>query len=310
MKYASIHQKPEEKLANNSDAMLEAIKNIPQSDSSSVVRKLDEVKSATLATNITLKKMAQKEVPTVQKVSLEGVSVVTIKGDKGEQGLQGVRGPKGDKGIDGKNGTQGESLKGDRGEAGPQGVQGVSGANGIQGIEGKQGIAGFSGKDGSPDLPDEIVRKINEAVSKIDPKQIKGLLAIMRSVEEYGKNPQGQYEHTSGGGASQLILRDSTGAKVSEFVTELKFGSNLIPTYSGNGVVTVTATGGSVGTKVRDENASTLTLAQAPLANTLQLFRGGARQSVVNGDYTIVGAVITLTNPLQTNETLSADYEY
>lgn len=91
-------------------------------------------------------------------------------------------------------------------------------------------------------------------------------------------------------------------------------GSGITVSSSG-GVKTISASGSS-GTKVRDEvpagaSGTAFTLAHTPIASTLQLFRGGARQSVNNGDYTIVGAAITLTVTLDPSvETLTADYEY
>lgn len=57
-------------------------------------------------------------------------------------------------------------------------------------------------------------------------------------------------------------------------------------------------------------SGTAFTLAHAPIANTLQLFRGGARITVAGGDYTIVSAAITLTVALETGNTLSADYSY
>lgn len=70
-------------------------------------------------------------------------------------------------------------------------------------------------------------------------------------------------------------------------------------------------------TVVLDENLITqgsgivtYTLSHTPAANTLRLYRGGSRITVVNGDYTISGAIITLASITQTGETLTADYEY
>lgn len=70
-------------------------------------------------------------------------------------------------------------------------------------------------------------------------------------------------------------------------------------------------------TVVLDENLITqgsgivtYTLSHTPAANTLRLYRGGSRITVVNGDYTISGAIITLSSITQTGETLTADYEY
>jgi len=153
-----------------------------------IVRKLEEVKSASLISNKLLKEIKEKkmpepkEFPKEMEVSLKGVSVVTIKGDRGEKGDKGDRGEKG------------ESIRGEKGE---QGIQGKTGSKGEKGDKGERGSDGSNGKngkngnDGSPDQPDEIIEKINNAEKKIDPKQVKGLPALMRDIDAIGKFPRG-----------------------------------------------------------------------------------------------------------------------
>ena len=54
----------------------------------------------------------------------------------------------------------------------------------------------------------------------------------------------------------------------------------------------------------------TFTLAHTPIAGTVRLYRGGAYQSVTDGDYTIAGAIITLTVAKVATEGLTADYNW
>jgi hypothetical protein len=73
--------------------------------------------------------------------------------------------------------------------------------------------------------------------------------------------------------------------------------------------------GTSSGTPVWSEavtgSGSTLTLAHTPLAGTLRLYRNGTRLTVGStSDYTILGAVITLTIAIQSTDTFLADYDY
>lgn len=73
---------------------------------------------------------------------------------------------------------------------------------------------------------------------------------------------------------------------------------------------------GSGGTPVWGEDltpqgvGTSFTLAHTPLAGTVRLFRGGAYQSVANGDYSISGATITLSVALIDTEVLVCDYSF
>ncbi len=73
---------------------------------------------------------------------------------------------------------------------------------------------------------------------------------------------------------------------------------------------------GSGGTPVWAEDltpqgpGTTFTLANTPIVGSVRLFRGGSYQSVTNSDYSISGAIITLSTTLQTGEVLVADYSH
>lgn len=69
--------------------------------------------------------------PDVQKVSLDGISVVTLKGDKGDKGDQGDPGIPGEKGEPGIPGEKGEdsTVQGPKGDQGDPGVPGKDGAD-------------------------------------------------------------------------------------------------------------------------------------------------------------------------------------
>ncbi len=85
--------------------------------------------------------------------------------------------------------------------------------------------------------------------------------------------------------------------------------------WDGNKWVAYTPAG-SGGTPVWGEDLTTqgpgtsFTLAHTPLSGTVRLFRGGAYQSVANGDYSITGDTITLTVALVADEVLVVDYSY
>ncbi len=201
-----------------------------------------------------------------------------VKGEKGDKGdtVVGPQGPVGPRGPAGKDGADGQSIVGPKGERGVAGRHGIDGTNGKDGSDGKDGI--------SPSIT-AIIKELKKLpISLKDIKDAPDLTELPQLIKFL---KAGGFR---GGG-------DTVAA-----------GAGLAVSVA-NGVKTFSTTGSS-GTKVRDENASSLTLAHTPLANTLQLFRGGSRLSVVNGDFTIVGAVITLASVLQANETLTADYEF
>lgn len=273
-----------------------------------VVRKLEEVKSASLVSNKLLKDISKKEFPKPEKfpkeieVSIKGISTVTLKGDKGDKG---------------EKGDKGDFVKGDTGEQGVQGKVGPRGSKGDRGDQGEKGNDakdGADGKDGSPDSGEEIIDKINEAEGKIDPKRIKGLTNALKAVDDYGKFPSGG----GGGGTQQLIIQDE-GTRVSDFVTALNFvGAGVQLTYGNNGTVTVTVSG-SAGTEANNETPSgtingsntVFTLAHTPSpAASLKLYLNGAFQTAGGEDYTLATATITFINAPLTGGVLRCFYTY
>lgn len=157
-----------------------------------VVRKLDEVKSATLITNKLLKDIVKKEVsvdvklPTEMKMELTNKSndlailfFSMLKGEKGdsrteEELLSLIKPliPKPIKGEKGEKGEKGNSMIGQKGD---------------------------KGKDGSPDTSDEIIAKLNSSKMMIDSERIKGLVDLINQIEEYGKYPLGGGGNSSTG---------------------------------------------------------------------------------------------------------------
>ena len=122
-----------------------------------------------------------------QKVVLEDVELITIKGEQGIQGEQGIAGEKGDvgpKGETGKTGERGADGK-DSTVAGPKGEQGEQGEMGLPGTD---GVDGKDGKDGSPDTGKEIVDKINELPIEdelqIGVEHIRGLIKELKDLRK------------------------------------------------------------------------------------------------------------------------------
>lgn len=144
--------------------------------------------------NANLKAIAEKETPVeerpeVQKMSLEGVETVTIKGKDG---------------IDGKDGED-SVIPGPQGERGPEGKagrDGKDGVNGVDGLDGKDGLNGENGKDGSPDTSEQIIEKINgdESEKKIKREKVEGLDEELKAIREL---PRG------GGGTSAMGVRQA-----------------------------------------------------------------------------------------------------
>lgn len=114
------------------------------------------------------------ERPEVQKISIEGLSVITLKGDSGDKGETGERGENGLDGLNGKDGL-----------AGKNGKDGENGQDGLDGLDGKDGVNGI---DGASDTGEEIVAKINELGTesnlKIDASHIKNLPEAVRTYSQ------------------------------------------------------------------------------------------------------------------------------
>jgi hypothetical protein len=169
---------------------------------------------------------------------------------------------------------------------------------------------GEDGTDGHTPTKDELIALILPLIPKaIDGKDAEvDIDSIVAKVME--KLPKNMEQIVTGG--RQQLLVGGVKKGVANYL-DVVAGSNVSVAHTFvNGVqqLTISSGAGAGATNVRDEDASSLTLAHTPDAGTLQLFRGGARQSVVNGDYTIAGAVITLTSALQVGETLTADYSW
>lgn len=293
-----IHQTAEEKQASNGEAILSAIQRIPPPDHTTIVRKLDEVKSANLIANKVLKDISDKEVPTSMEVSIKGISVLTLKGDKGDRGLQGLKGLRGEKGDKGEKGIQG--IPGKEGKNGKDGKEGVDGKDGLPGTNGVDGLPGLPGKEGenaSPDEPDVLVEKINTSKKLIDAHKVKGLRDMIDTVDQIGKNPQGKLENV--GGANPLIML-SNGVRVSDFITELNFSTNITPVYDGNGRVTLTASG-SGGTTYSETPSGTVngvnvTFTTTHTITTVLNFAINGMYLHPTADYSTSGTTITFVS--------------
>lgn len=123
--------------------------------------KLDEIKEAI---------ENQPPPPEEIKVKLEGVEVITIKGDKGEPGDQGEVGPEGPHGDQGVAGEQGP-----KGEQGFEGPMGLTGPQGEKGPQGERGERGEKGEQGSPDKAEDLKKKLGVS--------LEDALATMKAVE-------------------------------------------------------------------------------------------------------------------------------
>ena len=229
-----------------------------------VARKIDEVKSASLITNKLLKEISMKEAPVAPVAPIAPVEMKMeltnkpnelataffsmLKGDKGdtptEEEITKLIKPLISKIIKGDKGEKGE--KGDRYVLSPQDKQKIVEAIPPSVVEIIEVAVA--------DEPDTIVEKIHKAEKKIHPSRVHGLEQTMREVNNYGRNPMG-----IGGGANALIFQDSTGARISDYVTTLKLSTGLTPSYS-NGVITVGATGGSSSSA----SLTTLTATETP----------------------------------------------
>lgn len=181
------------------------------SNTKPVVRKLEEIKSASLISNKHLKDIAnkeEKEFPKEMKVEITNTNkdlanafFSMLKGEKGNDGDKGEKGDRGEKGEDGKNGS-----KGDKGEKGDKGDKGD------RGEPGTEGIPGAVGPNGSSDTPDEIIEKINQSEKKIDASRVKGLAELIRDADARDKFPQGRMAGGGGDVLSKFFVNDLSGS--------------------------------------------------------------------------------------------------
>lgn len=215
-----------------------------------------------------LEEIASKETPKQMAVTLEGVSVVQIKGDKGDKHTDEelldlikplipdpIKGEKGDEPSDDRIISLIEPLipdpvKGDPGEKPseeelkriikpliPPAAKPIKpSADELTEIIKPLIPKPKNGKDGSPDSPDEVVEKVNKSSKKIESNQIIGLPDLIKNFE----NNSGK----GGAGRTPLIIQGA-GTKLSDHVTAINFSTNLTAVYSGNGIVTITGSAGS-----------------------------------------------------------------
>lgn len=112
-----------------------------------------------------------------------------------------------------------------------------------------------------------------------------------------------------------LTVKDE-GVSVATPARSLDFVGAGVSATATNDRATATISG-SAGTSVSEETPTdsgdhlNFTLAHTPIAGSLKLYRGGARQQLgVGKDYTLSGGTITLVVALATVEILLADYAY
>jgi len=102
--------------------------------------------------------------------------------------------------------------------------------NGIDGAKGTNGVDGKDGSNGSPDTVEELAEKLNSKFNHID-------FRVMKNIPDFVLTKD---QNQGGGGGSIINFRDSTGTTISQYVTDVQFGTGLTPTYSG-GKITLTA---------------------------------------------------------------------
>lgn len=156
-----------------------------------------------------------------------------IEQSKGDEVLTSIlgalKGPKGDKGDEGKPGrtpvkhedymtpediTEMVKMVIPRAtpKKGKDYVDGINGKPGIQGPKGDDGKPGAPGKNGSPDTPNQVVKKINEATTKISADQIdKDIL----NIEDILKGLRNKMKVSDLNGHQQLLYGRKGEASVS-----------------------------------------------------------------------------------------------
>lgn len=191
-------------------------------------------------------------------------------------------------------------AKSDSLKDGVNGKDGRDGKDGVQGPKGDDGKDGIDGKDGK-----------DADIKELSPDEIRDSLELLSGEERLDasaiKNlPKVVQQHVTANGAGPLWgLTDVDVAGVSSGQSIRWDGVRWTP---------FTPAGGA-NTPVYEEaptdtgNHLAFTLAHTPVASTLRLYRGGARQQL-NTDYTLSGSTITLVNIFVTGESLLCDYEY
>lgn len=175
------------------------------------------------------------------------------------------------------------------------------------GVDGKDGRDGKDGNDGHTPTERELLSLIKPLI----PKPVKG-----------EKGEKGEPGARIGWGAHPVMIQ-GLGVVIDKNVRTINFKGNGLSsvTRRKDGVVEVTISGGGSGGTLVSEEVPTdsgdhinFTLAQTPLAGTLRIYRGGARQASIGAspDFSSSTNTITLTTPLNTadGEVLFCDYEY
>ncbi len=192
------------------------------------------------------------------------------------------------------------------------------GENGKQGPPGES-ITGPQGPAGSPDTADEVRDKLETLAGdeRLNSSAIKGFEELEKAVAEKTGNTT-----RIGWGAHPLTIK-GLGITIDKNTRFINFKGTAITsvTRTPDGVVNVTIDQGSTtGTLVSEEipvdtgDHTNFTIAHTPIANTFQLYRGGARQQSigVSPDYSLTGTALTLVIPLDTGngEQILCQYSY
>ena len=153
--------------------------------------------------------------------------------------------------------------------------------------------AGEPGKDADPQsVVEQVVEMLRGGKVKIHVNSLEGLDQTLEPFKDLVRR------HGSVRGGGDTVVA----------------GTGIVLTRNASGTTTIASTS-APGTPVYEEiptgSGTAFTLAHTPIAGTLRLYRGGARQQVGAGkDYMVSGASITLSITLDPNEVLIADYEY
>ena len=123
----------------------------------------DALKDITSKEGILIKQTIENKFPEVQKITIEGLETITLKGDRGDRGPVGPRGETGEVGGVGPVGPVGEV-----GPIGPAGEQGIPGIN------------------SDPDTPEQIREKLESLKEdeRLDKSAIKGLKEEIKDLRE------------------------------------------------------------------------------------------------------------------------------
>lgn len=169
-----------------------------------------------------------------------------------------------------------------------------------------------------PQIVEKVIEKTTEIIVKEQPIVTQEIreVAIAESAEEILRKIGPQLA------AFGVVFRNGlelleTGEKlkisaIEGLEEELKKLKDLVSSSRGRVVVGGTR---NVGTSIYEEipagSGTSFTLAHVPVAGTVRLYRGGARQQVgIGKDYTISGTNITLAVALVVGEILIADYTF